>query len=416
MEKNDFYKNFERFENVYRDFTSSTKRGAQDLAALAPVSYLNATGNGDATTTFYVELINTLFPLAGGAFVSAGELWKKLQNLAVVPNNATDDEKKGAALAVANCMRVYYYNGNPDQKDDQLENQIRSFYKDVRPSAYSISELEDQVETTGKRADKKTERAHKFGLLRDCVGTDPTPSPTSKLMMILIDTPVIDMKLRGAEKVDAFMNYSPSILMSQCVPYLSAQFILNRKNIPNEQKKQSISMGQLKFLMGAEEIKDKSITSLMYDSSILRQIASAPAQPTRDQAEKVAEDIKDKGKKAESANDDFFKNVTLTEDQRQALDRLAAGAVKPTDPPVRRSTDAKNFVAGMELFTMPQTLINMDYDGSTTKKFQPTLNPTLPFGVITNLSVNVVGSVGVISFKSAKLTLRIFDRSRKCSR
>jgi hypothetical protein len=412
MAKNDFYKNFERFENVYRDFTSSTKRGAQDLAALAPVSYLNATGNGDATTTFYVELINTLFPLAGGAFVSAGELWKKLQNLAVVPNNANDEQKKGAALAVANCMRVYYYNGNPDQKDE-LENQIRNFYKDVRPSAYSISELEDQVTTTGAPADKKTERAHKFGLLRDCVGTDPTPSPTSKLMMILIDTPVIDMKLRGAEKVDAFMNYSPSILMSQCVPYLSAQFILNRKDIPNEQKKQSISMGQLKFLMGAEEIKDKSITSLMYDSSILRQIASAPAQPTRDQAEKVEEDIKDKGKKAEAAkSDDIFKNVTLTADQRQALDRIAAGAVKPTDPPVRRSTDAKNFVAGMELFTMPQTLINMDYDGSTTKKFQPTLNPTLPFGVITNLSVNVVGSVGVMSFKSAKLTLRIFDRSR----
>jgi hypothetical protein len=412
MAKNDFYKNFERFENAYRDFTSSTKRGAQDLAALAPISYLNATSNGDATTTFYVELINTLFPLAGGAFVSAGELWKKLQNLAVVPATATPDQVKAAALAVANCMRVYYYNGNPDQKDDQLENRIRDFYKDVRPSAYSIPELEDQVETTGKPADKKTDRAHKFGLLRDCVGTDPTPSPTSKLMMILIDTPVIDMKLRGAEKVDAFMNYSPSILMSQCVPYLSAQFILNRKNIPNEQKKQSISMGQLKFLMGAEEIKDKSITSLMYDSSILRQIASAPAQPTRDQEAKVAKDVEAKSQKAEGANDTFFKGAHLTEDQQRALDRIAAGGVKPTDPPARRSTDATNFVAGMELFTMPQTLINMDYDGSTTKKFQPTLNPTLPFGVITNLSVNVAGSVGVISFKSAKLTLRIFDRSR----
>ena len=266
MAKNDFYKNFERFENAYRDFTSSTKRGAQDLAALAPISYLNAT-TSDATTTFYVELINTLFPLAGGAFVPAGELWKKLKDLAVVPNNAPAEQEKNAARAVANCMRVYYYNGNPDEKGDQLENQIQEFYKDVRPSAYLIPEYEDDVKTSGARADKNTERKHKRGLLRDCVGTDPVPSPTSKLMMILIDTPVIDMKLRGAEKVDAFMNYSPSILMSQCVPYLSAQFILNRKNIPNEQKKQSISMGQLKFLMGAEEIKDKSITSLMYDSS-----------------------------------------------------------------------------------------------------------------------------------------------------
>jgi hypothetical protein len=412
MAKNDFYKNFERFENAYRDFTSSTKRGAQDLAALAPISYLNATTSGDATITFYVELINTLFPLAGGAFVPAGELWKKLKDLAVVPNNAPDEKKKNAALAVANCMRVYYYNGNPDEKGDQLENQIQEFYKDVRPSAYLIPEYEDDVKTSGTRADKKTERKHKRGLLRDCVGTDPVPSPTSKLMMILIDTPVIDMKLRGAEKVDAFMNYSPSILMSQCVPYLSAQFILNRKNIPNEQKKQSISMGQLKFLMGAEEIKDKSITSLMYDSSILRQIASAPAQPTRDQEEKVAKDVEAKGQKAEDANDSVFKGAKLTQDQQRALAAIAAGGVKPTDPPVRRSTDAKNFVAGMELFTMPQTLINMDYDGSTTKKFQPTLNPTLPFGVITNLSVNVAGSVGVISFKSAKLTLRIFDRSR----
>jgi hypothetical protein len=53
----------------------------------------------------------------------------------------------------------------------------------------------------------------------------------------------------------------------------------------------------------------------------------------------------------------------------------------------------------------------MDYDKSTTR-FHPVLNPTLPFGVITGITINIAPSVGVISFKTAKMTLRIFDRSR----
>ena len=420
MAKNDFYKNFERFENVYRDFTSSTKRGAQDLSVLAPISFIQAVGK-DNTTTFYVNLINTLFPLAVGGFNPAEELWNKIEKLATFSPNDTAPNADAAKQIVANCMRVYHYNGDP-KNVGELERKIKDFYVGVReksgprPSAYSIHDTDPQPTTKGAPAPAETAAPHKKGLLRDCVPADSPPS--SKLTMVLVDTPIIDMKLRGAEKVDAFLNYSPSILMSQCVPYLSAQFILNRKNsLDSSGPKQTVSMGQLKFLLGPDEINnDSSATSLMYNSSILRQVESLPTQQIQTSADRDERLRVEKDKKAAAAGDLPGQKPGQPLPPKAAarvvvLKQSGAGNAGTTTVPTAQ-TVTKDFIAGMELFTMPQTLINMDYDGSTIKKFQPTLNPTLPFGVITNLSVNVAGSVGVISFKSAKLTLRIFDRSR----
>jgi len=68
-------------------------------------------------------------------------------------------------------------------------------------------------------------------------------------------------------------------------------------------------------------------------------------------------------------------------------------------------------ISGMETFLLPQTLLNMDFDATVTR-YNPIRNPTLPFGTIVGFTVNVAPAVGLMSFKTATLTLKIFDRSR----
>lgn len=70
--------------------------------------------------------------------------------------------------------------------------------------------------------------------------------------------------------------------------------------------------------------------------------------------------------------------------------------------------------AGMELFTSPQTLLNMApvAEGTDGMRYAPVLDPTRPLASIEGFEVTVRPTVGVFTYKSARLTLRLHDRSR----
>lgn len=69
-------------------------------------------------------------------------------------------------------------------------------------------------------------------------------------------------------------------------------------------------------------------------------------------------------------------------------------------------------VAGMELFTSPQTLVNANESDNEFFRSNPVLDKFKPLMSIKGFSVNIVPTAGMMSYKTAKLELILHDRSR----
>ena len=67
--------------------------------------------------------------------------------------------------------------------------------------------------------------------------------------------------------------------------------------------------------------------------------------------------------------------------------------------------------AGMEMFTSPQTLVNLD-PVDAVGRYADVLDPFRPFASIESFTVNVTSTVGLYSFKKATLVFKLHDRSR----
>ena len=72
--------------------------------------------------------------------------------------------------------------------------------------------------------------------------------------------------------------------------------------------------------------------------------------------------------------------------------------------------------AGMEMFTSPQTMVNptpnFNAGGGTSGRYTEILDPFRPFASIESLTINQKGTVGMMSFKTAHLVIKLHDRSR----
>jgi len=71
--------------------------------------------------------------------------------------------------------------------------------------------------------------------------------------------------------------------------------------------------------------------------------------------------------------------------------------------------------AGMELFTSPQTLINMNPVTSgqnASSRYVDVIDPTRPFASLESVNINVTPTVGLYSYKKASAVIKLHDRSR----
>lgn len=182
--------------------------------------------------------------------------------------------------------------------------------------------------------------------------------PKKNMSIILCKSGFLSPTVRNAERVEMFMNFLPSIIVSRLVPYLNVEFAFYRM-IPENGTSQPHMWAPslMKFLLGGDK-------SLVDDQS------TSTAQMLR-------------LRESQSSTTDDKSNVTNT----------------------LFST------SGMEMFTSPQMLINTS-PAANAGRYVDVLDPTRPFMTIESFNVNITPTVGMYSFKKATLVFKIHDRSR----
>lgn len=191
--------------------------------------------------------------------------------------------------------------------------------------------------------------------------TNKNPNSPSKsaptISALMVHSINVTPATRNSSAVNIFMNAVPSIELARCVPYLSIKIYTPTAPTLNDR---IAGMTLIKFLEGAADVTPNSANSLMLS------LAQVPEEMKPDDEGRV---------------------------------------------PPKLYTES-----GMELFTSPQTLVNVSSVGVTagSTPLRPTdvLDPFRPFMSILDLSIDVAPTKGMMNYKTAKLSLMLHDRSR----
>lgn len=179
---------------------------------------------------------------------------------------------------------------------------------------------------------------------------DSSNQESKKFGVIMSSSPMVSLPVRDVNKVSLFMNTIPTVEMSRCIPFLDIKFQFRRPETDTEILR---SPSLLKFLNGGIELS-----------------------------------------KASKADRAMFKAAQDEE--------IAPGGEKHTVS-----------TAGMELLTSPQVLFNpSSIEGSAARRFAPVLDAFRPFMSVDSFDVTAAPTVGMFSYKTAKLSLILHDRSR----
>ena len=201
--------------------------------------------------------------------------------------------------------------------------------------------------------------------IRDIIGSaggqsslsiNTTPNSPSKdspgLSVILSNSHRVGLTQRDTNPAVLFLNSIPNVEMARAVPYVDATFYLGRP-ARNTSTKQVQSLSLPRFLIGAE----------------------------------------------------------VVEQGTPLADVVLANEISGTGNTVS-ATDTTRSVAGMEMFTSPQTLVNANEIDNPTLRGQAVLDKFRPPMSLTNLEVTVVPSTGLMAFKTATMGITVHDRSR----
>lgn len=184
--------------------------------------------------------------------------------------------------------------------------------------------------------------------------TPRSPAKTSTGLSAICSRSVrITPASRHSNAIALFLTAIPTIEFSRCVPFLDVQFYLARPAIdPSTGRLAAMSL--VKFLNGAA-VMTEGTTDYMLAT------ANSATQEELDFATEQEKDL---------------------------------------------------FVAGMELFTSPQTLVNADVKSDSSLRSTDILDRFRPFMSLKALKIDIAPSTGIMSFKTAELSLVLHDRSR----
>lgn len=205
----------------------------------------------------------------------------------------------------------------------------------------------ETVEDKEKKYNKKASTLDIIGMSKD--QNDPNYFPKDKhFSVVLLRNPLTSPAMYNVGKVESYLNFLPSIVLARCVPYVHVEFVFDR---PVSSYGKLFTASTMKFLLGGDTIDTEKYDA---DSAIYK------------------------------AN-----NIKVNVDGK---DRVYSRA-------------------GMDLFTAPQTLINMN-PVSDRARYVDVLDPTRPFATLESLSINITGTTDTINFKTAQMTLKLHDRTR----
>jgi hypothetical protein len=207
--------------------------------------------------------------------------------------------------------------------------------------------------------------------------TEPNLSENNAVTScFLINDPDLSPATKDSGAVSLFLSYLPTIEMSRCQVYLDVQIITHRAPVESG-KISTMSLSQ--FLSGRKSVdgmgEGEKITTHAVNASLL-------------------------------GNPEFYRDDT-------------AGATAAEPPNISS--------AGMELFTSPQTLVNADElwttpdlsmvagdpgNATTVDRSAQVMDRFRPLATLTSFSVSETPSGGMMSHKTAEISLTLHDRSR----
>jgi hypothetical protein len=188
------------------------------------------------------------------------------------------------------------------------------------------------------------------GIVNSCPNNPTKTAPG--LSVILVNTTQVMPANKNVNAITLFLNSVPPIEMSRAVPFVDVQFFFGREPVDAEQRVQTLSL--LKFLEGAVNVGQTGTARLLVDLNTV------------------------------------------------------SGSINGG-----RSEDSGILsTAGMELFYSPQTLVNANEQSNNSLRATPVIDPFKPFMTFKELSIDIAPSVGLMSYKTAKMEFVFHDRSR----
>lgn len=182
--------------------------------------------------------------------------------------------------------------------------------------------------------------------------------PWKKCSIFKINSSYVNPANKNTEAVSVYMNSIPSIEFSRAIPYIDVQFISKRSAIDADGRLNALSI--FKFLEGAINV------SRATDSSPIKALIAGNTTT----------------------------GTTINNVGERQTNNL--------------------HTAGMELFSTPQTLINMNSSLSRDSSLRavPIVDPTRPFLSFKSLNIDITSGGGFFAYKTGKLEFVLHDRSR----
>jgi len=178
------------------------------------------------------------------------------------------------------------------------------------------------------------------------------------LSIVLSNSPRVSLESQNVGASTIFFNGVPNIELSRAVPYINIDFFFPAPPTGPNDRMQTLSL--TKFLEGAKEVRQGSPLELMTQANTTEGtlVSTQQAEP---------------------------------------------------DQPVPEIYS----VAGMELFTSPQTLVNADVSAApSAERSNPVLDKFRPLMSLQDLTISVAPSAGMMAFKRGEMTIILHDRSR----
>ena len=198
-----------------------------------------------------------------------------------------------------------------------------------------------------------TETRFATGTMGSVLGKDSNDPAVKKLSVVFVNTPQITPAQRNTEAITIFLNGIPQTELVQAVPYVNVQFLFGKPALDDGGRLNALSV--FKLLEGA----------------------------------------------VSTANNTTLQFLT----QANTVEGRIEGG---------RNQTGWLSSAGMELFQSPHTMVNGDepLDGNSSLRATPVRDKFRPFLTFKSLNIDVAPSVGLFSFKTAKMEFVLHDISR----